>query len=32
VVSHDSFGQEAQIKLSIIPVISSLIKHPTFGG
>jgi len=32
VVSQDTFGQEAQIKLNIIPVIPSLIKHPIFGG
>jgi hypothetical protein len=32
VVSQDTFGQEAQIKLNLIPVIPSLIKHPIFGG
>jgi hypothetical protein len=32
VVGQDTFGQVAQIKLSIIPVISSLIKNPIFGG
>ncbi|ESQ15952.1 MAG: hypothetical protein N838_07145 [Thiohalocapsa sp. PB-PSB1] len=32
VVSQDTFGQEAQIKLNIIPVIPSLIKNPIFGG
>ena len=30
VVSQDSFGQVAQIKLNIIPVIPSLIKKPIF--
>jgi hypothetical protein len=32
VVGQDAFGQVAQLKLSIIPVISSLIKEPLFGG
>jgi len=32
VVSQDAFGQVAQIKLNIIPVIKSLIKDPIFGG
>jgi hypothetical protein len=32
VVSQDTFGQEAQIKLNIIPVIPSLTKHPIFQG
>jgi hypothetical protein len=31
VVSQDDFGQEAQFKLNIIPVIPSLIKNPIFG-
>jgi hypothetical protein len=31
VVSQDTFGQVAQIKLNIIPVIPSLIKNPLFG-
>jgi hypothetical protein len=32
VVSQDAFGQVAQIKLNIIPVIKSLIKDPIFDG
>jgi hypothetical protein len=32
VVSQDAFGQRAQIKLNIIPIIPSLVKHPIFGG
>jgi hypothetical protein len=32
VVGQDTFGQVAQIKLNIIPVIPSLIKAPIFGG
>jgi hypothetical protein len=32
VVSQDTFGQVAQIKLNIIPVIPSLVKDPIFGG
>jgi hypothetical protein len=32
VVRQDAFGQVAQIKLNIIPVISSLMKDPIFGG
>jgi hypothetical protein len=32
VVSENDFGQRAQIKLNIIPVIPSLIKNPLFGG
>jgi hypothetical protein len=32
VVSQDAFGQVAQIRLNIIPVIPSLIKNPIFGG
>ena len=31
VVKQDDFGQVAQIRLNIIPVISSLIKNPLFG-
>lgn len=31
VVRQDGFGQVAQIKLNIIPVIPSLIKNPLFG-
>jgi hypothetical protein len=31
VIQHD-FGQTAQIKLNVIPVIPSLIKNPIFGG
>jgi hypothetical protein len=32
VVSQDNFGQVAQIKLNIIPVIPSLVKDAIFGG
>jgi hypothetical protein len=32
VVKQDTFGQVAQIKLNVIPVIKSLIKEPIFGG
>jgi hypothetical protein len=32
VVSPDAFGQVAQIKLNIIPVIPSLVKEPIFGN
>ncbi|HTZ41075.1 MAG TPA: hypothetical protein VMB77_13010 [Syntrophales bacterium] len=32
VVHQDAFGQVAQIKLNIIPVIPSLIADPIFGG
>jgi hypothetical protein len=32
VVKQDAFGQVAQIKLNIIPVIKSLIPDPIFGG
>jgi hypothetical protein len=32
VVKQDTFGQVAQIKLNIIPVIKSLIKEPVFGA
>jgi hypothetical protein len=32
VLRQDTFGQVAQIKLNIIPVISSLMKDPIFGG
>ena len=32
VVSQHAFGQRAQIKLDIIPVLHSLVKHPLFGG
>ena len=32
VVSEDDFGQRAQIKFNIIPVIPSLIRSPLFGG
>ena len=31
-VSQDAFGQEAVVKLNIIPVIPSLVKNPIFGG
>ncbi len=32
VVRESDFGQQAQIKLNVIPVIPSLIKSPIFGG
>lgn len=32
VLKQDAFGQVAQFKLNIIPVISSLVKAPIFGG
>jgi hypothetical protein len=32
VVSQDTYGQVAQIKLNIIPVIGALVKDPIFGG
>ena len=32
VVSQDAFGQRAQIKLNVIPVIPSLVGKPFFGG
>jgi hypothetical protein len=32
VVSQDTYGQVAQIKLNIIPVINSLVKDPIFGS
>jgi hypothetical protein len=32
VVSQDDFGQRAQIKLNVIPVIPALIREPLFGG
>lgn len=32
VVRQDTFGQTAQLKLNIIPVIPSLLKSPMFGG
>ncbi len=32
VVREKDFGQQAQIKLNIIPVIPSLIKSPLLGG
>jgi hypothetical protein len=32
VVSPDAFGPRALIKLNIIPIIPSLVKHPIFGG
>jgi hypothetical protein len=32
VVHQDAFGQVAQIKLNIIPVIKSLVKDPIFGA
>jgi hypothetical protein len=32
VVSQDGFGQRAQIKLNVIPVIPSLVQNAIFGG
>jgi hypothetical protein len=32
VVSQDDFGQKWQLKLNVIPVIPSLLKHAIFGG
>jgi hypothetical protein len=32
VVSPDAFGQRAQIKLNVIPVIPSLVGKPLLGG
>jgi hypothetical protein len=32
VVSQDAFGQRAQIKLNLIPVIPSLVENPILGG
>jgi hypothetical protein len=32
VVAQDAFGQRAQVKLDIVPVISSLVKNAIFGG
>jgi hypothetical protein len=32
IVSPDDFGQEAVIKLDVIPVIPSLVVQPIFGG
>ena len=32
VVSQDAFGQRAQIKVDIVPVVPSLVKNPIFGG
>ena len=32
VARQDAFGQMAQIKLDIVPVIHSLVKNPIFGG
>jgi hypothetical protein len=32
VVSEDDFGKRFVLKLNIIPVISSLIENPIFGG
>jgi len=32
VLSQDVFGQRAQIKLNVIPVIPALVKSPLFGG
>jgi hypothetical protein len=32
VVSQDDFGQRAQMKLNVIPVIPALVREPLFGG
>jgi hypothetical protein len=32
VVSQDDFGQRAQFKLNVIPVIPALVRSPLFGG
>jgi hypothetical protein len=32
VISEDAFGQRAMVKLSVVPVIPSLIRKPLFGG
>jgi hypothetical protein len=32
VVSEDTFGQRAQIKLNVIPVIPALVRTPVLGG
>jgi hypothetical protein len=32
VIHQDAFGQVAQIKLNIIPVINALVKNPIFGA
>ena len=32
VVSQCAFGQRAQVKLDIVPVIPSLVKKAIFGG
>jgi hypothetical protein len=32
IVSQHAFGQRAQVKLSIVPVIPSLVKQAVFGG
>jgi hypothetical protein len=32
IVSQDDFGQRAQIKLNVIPVIPALVGNPIFGG
>ena len=32
VVSQDDFGQRAQIRLQVTPVIPGLVKNPIFGG
>ena len=32
VVSQDDFGQRAQLKLNVIPVMPSLVEEPIFGG
>ena len=31
-MSQDDFGQVAQIKLNVIPVMPSLVQKPIFGG
>jgi hypothetical protein len=32
VVSQDTFGHRAQLKLNVIPVIPALVREPLFGG
>ena len=32
VIRQDDFGQQAQFKLNLIPVLPSLVKNPVFGG
>jgi hypothetical protein len=32
VVSQDDFGQRAQLKINVIPVLPSLVQEPILGG